>query len=257
MSDTVLQKFSLEGRTALLTGATAGIGRRFAHVLVDAGARVALVARREDLLDELVAELGSQVIAVPADLADSDAAARAADTALAELGSVDIIVNNAAFIAGGVRAEDESTTEIETTLGVNLIAPIVIAQRLFPHMKARGSGSIINITSMVADFGIGRLPQAAYAASKGGLNAISREWAAQWSRYGIRINAIAPGFIETEMTSPIIGVPKIADWIRSNTLLPRHGQVEDFDGVLLLLASDAGSYITGQVFRVDGGWTAH
>ncbi|MTD16313.1 SDR family oxidoreductase [Nakamurella sp. YIM 132087] len=250
-------KFSLEGRTVVLTGATAGIGRRFAHVLVGAGATVALVARRAALLDELVDELGPRAIAVPADLSDPAAAVAAVDTAMERLGSVDVLVNNAAYIAGGIRAEDESLDDITTTLGVNLVAPILMVQRVFPHMKERGSGSVINVSSMVAGVGIGRLPQAVYAASKGGLNAITREWAAQWSRFGIRINAIAPGFIETEMTSPVIAVPKIHDWILSNTLLPRHGAVDDFDGVLLLLAGDAGAYITGQVLHVDGGWTAH
>jgi NAD(P)-dependent dehydrogenase (short-subunit alcohol dehydrogenase family) len=96
-----------------------------------------------------------------------------------------------------------------------------------------------------------------YAATKGGMEALTREWTAQWSRYGIRINSLAPGFIETEMTSPVIHEPKVQAWILRNTLLPRHGQPEDFDGALLLLASDAGRYITGQRVLVDGGWTAH
>jgi NAD(P)-dependent dehydrogenase (short-subunit alcohol dehydrogenase family) len=133
----------------------------------------------------------------------------------------------------------------------------MLAQSVFPGMRERGEGSIVNVTSMTASVGIGRFPQAVYAASKGGLEALTREWAAQWSRYGIRINNLAPGFIETEITTDVINVPKVQDWILRNSLLPRHGQPDDFDGALLLLASDAGRYITGQTILVDGGWTAH
>ena len=132
-----------------------------------------------------------------------------------------------------------------------------MGQAVFPGMRDAGNGSIINITSMTASVGIGRFPQAVYAATKGGLEALTREWAAQWSRHGIRINSLAPGFIESELTSTVINVPKVQEWILRNTLLPRHGQPEDFDGALLLLASDAGRYITGQRIVVDGGWTAH
>lgn len=253
----VSSTFSLQGRTALLTGASAGLGRRFAEVLVSAGARTVLVARRGLLLDELVRELGPLASSITADLSDPERGAEVAEEALEKLGHVDVIVNNAAFIAAGVKAEDETFDEMKRTLAVNLLSPIRIVQTLFPQMRERGSGSVINVSSMVASYGIGRFPQAVYAASKGGLNAITREWAAQWSRYGIRVNAIAPGFIETELTSTVFGIPKVQEWITSNTLLPRGGQPDDFDGALLYLASDASRYVTGQILTVDGGWTAH
>jgi len=249
--------FSLEGRTAFLTGATVGLGRRFAEVLVSAGARTVLVARRQQLLDELVAELGPLASSITADLADPEQAAAAAARALAELGRIDIVVNNAAFLAVGVKAEDETPEDMQRTLAVNLLSPVRIVQTFFPHMRESGSGSIINISSIVASHGIGRFPQGVYAASKGGLSAITREWAAQWSRYGIRVNAIAPGFIETEITSDVFNLPKIQEWITRNTMLPRGGRPDDFDGALLYLASDASRYVTGQVLTVDGGWTAH
>ncbi|MEV0685279.1 SDR family oxidoreductase [Nocardia sp. NPDC050378] len=225
-------------------------------MLIGAGAEVALVARRHDVLDELAGQLGDRAHVLAGDLADPAGAEQVARAALDLFGHVDVVVNNAAYIAGGVRGEDESLDQITTTLNVNLVAPIRIVQTLFPSMKARGSGSIVNISSMVASVGIARFPQATYAASKGGLNAITREWAAQWGRYGIRVNAIAPGFIETEMTSEVISVPKVNEWILRNTLLPRPGKVDDFDGALLYLASDASRYVTGQVMTVDGGWTA-
>lgn len=248
--------FSLTDRAVLLTGASAGIGRRFAQVLAGAGARVGLVARRRDLLDEMVAELPN-CVAIPADLGESGSVPAVAERAVKLLGPIEVLVNNAAYIAGGVKAEDETLDDIQTTLAVNLVAPIQLAQAVYPAMKAAGKGSIINVTSMVADVGIGRFPQATYSASKGGLAAITREWATQWSRHGVRINAIAPGFIETEMTAPVIHDEKVQRWITSNTLLPRHGVVADFDGVLLFLAGDASAYVTGQTITVDGGWTAH
>jgi NAD(P)-dependent dehydrogenase (short-subunit alcohol dehydrogenase family) len=247
--------FSIADRAVLLTGASAGIGRRFAGVLAGAGARVGLVARRGELLDQMCAELPG-CVAIPADLSDPDVAEAVVERAVEQLGPIEVLVNNAAYIAGGVTAEDESLADIQTTLAVNLVAPIRLAQAVYPAMKAAGRGSIVNVTSMVAEVGIGRFPQATYAASKGGLAAITREWAAQWSRHGVRVNAIAPGFIETEMTKSVIHHEKVQRWITANTLLPRHGRTEDFDGALLFLASDASAYITGQTITVDGGWTA-
>jgi NAD(P)-dependent dehydrogenase (short-subunit alcohol dehydrogenase family) len=196
-------------------------------------------------------------VAVPGDLATPDGVHAVAEAARRAIGDPDILVNNAAYIAGGARAEDETLEQIQATLSVNLVAPILLAQAVFPAMRDRGTGNIINVTSIVAQVGIARFPQAAYAASKGGLQSITREWAAQWARHGIRVNAIAPGFVETEMTSEIIHHQKVQDWILRNTLLPRHGQPEDFDGALLFLASDASAYVTGQTIVVDGGWTAH
>jgi NAD(P)-dependent dehydrogenase (short-subunit alcohol dehydrogenase family) len=249
--------FSLEGKTAIVTGASAGLGVRLARTLVLAGARVAAIARRPTVLDDEAMSTG-RVLSITADLAESDQVRAAASACLDAFGgTVDILVNNAAYLAAGVKAEDESYEDIRRTLAVNVEAPILLAQAVFPGMCAAGNGSIINITSITASVGIGRFPQAVYAATKGGMEALTREWTAQWSRYGIRINSLAPGFIETEMTSSVIHEPNVQNWILRNTLLPRHGQPEDFDGALLLLASDAGRYITGQRLLVDGGWTAH
>jgi NAD(P)-dependent dehydrogenase (short-subunit alcohol dehydrogenase family) len=248
--------FSLEGKTALLSGASAGLGSRMARVLAAAGASTVVVARRGDLLDQMAAENPS-IIAMPADLAQADQVRDVAQRALRGLGHIDILVNNAAYIAGGVKAEDETPAQIRTTLAVNLEAPILFAQAFVPGMKERGAGSIVNVTSIVASVGIGRFPQAVYSASKGGLEAITREWAAQWGRHGVRVNSLAPGFIETEMTASIINDDNVQRWILRNTLLPRHGVAADFDGALLFLTSDASAYVTGQTVRVDGGWTAH
>jgi NAD(P)-dependent dehydrogenase (short-subunit alcohol dehydrogenase family) len=255
MTSPAAELFSLTDRSILLTGATAGLGRRFAEVLSAAGARVGVVGRRADLLEELAAQ-NPGCVPLPGDLADIASLPGLVERAVAELGPLDVLVNNAAYIAGGVRAEDETPEQIHQTLDVNLVAPIVLAQSVFPAMKDRGRGVIVNVTSMAARVGIARFPQAAYAASKGGLEAITREWAAQWSPHGVRINALVPGFFESEMTGEVIHHPKIQEWILSNTLIPRHGQTSDFDGALLFLCSEASAYITGQTVVVDGGWTA-
>jgi NAD(P)-dependent dehydrogenase (short-subunit alcohol dehydrogenase family) len=250
--------FSLEGRNAVVTGTSAGIGARLALTLARAGVRVVGIARRPTTLDLGPGNAPGEILSLQADLAEREQLLAAAKHALELLeGRVDILVNNAAYIAAGVKAEDETYEDIRRTLAVNLEAPILLAQVFQPGMRARGDGSVINVTSIAASVGIGRLPQAVYSATKGGLEAITREWAAQWSRYGIRVNSLVPGFVDTEITADVIHVPKIQDWILLNTIMPRHGQPDDLDGALLLLASDAGRYITGQRVVVDGGWTAH
>jgi NAD(P)-dependent dehydrogenase (short-subunit alcohol dehydrogenase family) len=253
---TPAQLFDLTGKNAVVTGTSAGIGNRLARTLVLAGARVAAIARRTTELDTEAASTG-RLVSMTADLSERAQVATVVGACLEEFdGRVDILVNNAAYIAAGVKAEDESEDDVRRTVAVNLEAPIVLTQACFPGMREAGAGSIINVGSVVASVGIGRFPQAVYSATKGGLEAMTREWAAQWSRYGIRVNSLVPGFIETEITAPVIHAPNVQDWILRNTLLPRHGQPEDFDGALLLLASDAGRYITGQRVVVDGGWTA-
>jgi NAD(P)-dependent dehydrogenase (short-subunit alcohol dehydrogenase family) len=253
----VEQLFDLSGRTAVVTGASAGIGSRLARTLVLAGARVAAISRRPTVLDDEVEATG-RLISLQADLAERGQVVDVADAALGALGGrVDVLVNNAAYIAGGVRAEDETDEIVRRTLAVNLEAPIVLAQHFMPGMRDAGAGSIVNVSSITASVAIGRMPQAVYAATKGGIEAMTREWAAQWGRHGVRANCLAPGFIESELTSTVIHQPKVQEWILRNTLLPRHGVPADFDGALLLLASDAGRYITGQTILVDGGWTAH
>ncbi|KAA9157307.1 SDR family oxidoreductase [Amycolatopsis acidicola] len=248
--------FSLQGKSVLLTGATVGLGRRFAETLAEAGAKVAIVGRRAELLAE-IAEKNPGCVPVPADLSNPSVVPGLVEKAVSEVGEIDVLINNAAYIAGGVRAEDETPDDIDTTLNVNLVSPIRLTQAVFPSMAERGRGSVINVTSIVARAGIARFPQATYAASKGGLESITREWAAQWARHGIRVNAIAPGFFYSEMTTEVLGHQKVQDWVRSNTLIPRAGEPADFDGALLYLASDASGYVTGQTIVVDGGWTAH
>jgi len=248
--------FDLTGKNAVITGASAGIGSRMARTLVHAGANVVAVSRRRTELDDETMATG-RLTSVSADLAETDQVLAAADECLEHFGGrVDVLVNNAGWVAGGVKAEDETYEIIRRTLAINLEAPTLLAQKFQPGMVAAGEGSIVNITSISALAANGRFPQAIYAGSKGGLEAITREWAVQWSRWGVRVNSIAPGFIESEITEQVLEIEKIQQWVLRNSMIQRHGKPEDFDGALLLLASDAGRYITGQHIVVDGGWTA-
>ena len=216
--------FDLSGKTAVITGASAGIGSRLAYTLVMAGARVVAISRRETVLDDDAMATG-RISSVRADLADHDQVVRAADECLETLGGrVDILVNNAGWVSGGTRAQDETPEIIERTLAINLVAPITLAQAFFPGMKEAGAGSIVNISSMSSVIGNGRYPQAVYAATKGGIEAMSREWATQWARYGIRVNTLAPGFIESEITGQVIHDEKVQAWILRNSLIQRHGR---------------------------------
>ena len=249
--------FDMTGKTAIVTGTSAGIGNRIARTLVLAGASVIGIARRTSELDADATATG-RFTPLNADLAEREQVQAAVEQCLDAFdGRVDVLVNNAAYVAGGVKAQDESYEDVRRTLAINVEAPVLLSQSVFPGMFEAGNGSIINITSITASVGIGRFPQATYAVTKGGMEAYTRELAAQWSRYGIRINSLAPGWIETEINEEVNAIPKIQEWVLRNTLLPRSGQPDDFDGAVLLLASDAGRYITGQKITVDGGWTAH
>jgi NAD(P)-dependent dehydrogenase (short-subunit alcohol dehydrogenase family) len=245
----------LSGRTVLLTGATGTLGEAFARALTGAGARVALVARRRDRLDALAAELPGAV-AVPADLADIASLADVVAQARAALGPIDTLVNAGARGTTTASAEQESIEQISGTLAVNLTAPLVLAQLVHPDMRAAGRGCIVNVGSIAGEVGIGRFPQASYAASKGGLHALTRELAAQWSRHGIRVNCLAPGFFRSEMTETLFESPKATEWIARNEMLPRHADAADLVGALLFLVSSASATMTGQVLLIDNGWTA-
>jgi NAD(P)-dependent dehydrogenase (short-subunit alcohol dehydrogenase family) len=223
--------------------------------LYGAGARVVAFARRAERLHALADELPG-VIPVVGDLQQWDDLERLVSAAHEDAGPVDILVNTAAAPASPAPAQDESRDGIERTLMVNLVAPFRLSQLVFPDMRARNRGCIVNIASISGMVGIGRIPQASYAASKAALAGLTRELAAQWSRYGIRVNAIAPGFFKSEMTEPIYEQPKLEEWLQRNTLLGRHGTAADVGGALLYLTSDASDYVTGSTLVVDGGWTA-
>lgn len=246
--------FRLDGRVAIVTGASSGFGARFSRVLTTAGAQVVLAARRRELIDDLAAELPG-ALAVSCDVTSEADCQSLVDRTVSELGKVNVLVNNAG-ISTPMKAEVETTENFRRVLDVNLVGTYTMSRLAGIQMLAQGSGSIVNIASMVGLVGLGRMPQASYAASKAGAVNLTRELAAQWARKGIRVNAIAPGFFPTEMTTELFGSDAGAEWVAKLTPMGRGGRDGEVDGALLYLASDASSYVTGTVLSVDGGWTA-
>ncbi len=194
---------------------------------------------------------------IPCDLSIDGAPAALVAATLEHYGHVDVLVNNAG-VSEPTRALDETTDKFSATLRVNLVAPFELARECAQAMIAAGSGgSIVNVASIWGIVGVGQIPEAGYAASKGGLVNLTRELAAQWARKGVRVNCLAPGWFRTEMTEgTMFGDERSEEWIRQRTPMGRGGEDGELDGALLLLASDAGSFMTGQVICVDGGWTA-
>ena len=252
MADTA-HLFDLSGRVALVTGASSGLGRRAAVTLAAAGARVVGLARRKDALVDLCAEIGEAAAHVVADVADRDALPDLVASVSAPFGAPDIVVH-AAGINTREAADDVTAWGWDTTLALNLSAPFFLSQALVPAMKAKGWGRIVNFASLQTTRAFpGGI---AYGATKGGIGQLTRAMAEAWSRDGINANAIGPGFFPTELTEAVFADPDRAARNAAQTCVNRNGRMEDMDGPLLFLCSDASSYVTGQVLMVDGGFTA-
>jgi NAD(P)-dependent dehydrogenase (short-subunit alcohol dehydrogenase family) len=251
-----LAAFRLDGKVVVVTGASAGLGARFARVLDAAGARVVLAARRVERLELLAEELHDAHV-VACDLAEDGAPEALVAATLAHYDRVDVLVNNAGT-SDPVPAFEEATAKFTSTLRVNLVAPFELAREAARAMVASGvGGTIVNVASIWGVVGVGQIPEAGYAASKGGLVSLTRELAAQWARQHVRVNCLAPGWFRTEMTEGrMFGDERAERWIRQRTPMGRGGAEHELDGALLFLASNASTFVTGQTICVDGGWTS-
>lgn len=252
----IYSRFHLDGETAVVTGASSGLGARFVRVLHAAGATVVAAARRTSRLEALASELGDRVIPITCDVSvDSDVDELVEQTLLRANGRIDVVVNNAG-IANVAPAETETRDAFRRVVEVNLNAVFVVCQAIGRVMLTQHSGSIVNIGSMNGLVAGAPVKQASYCASKAGVLSLTRELAVQWAKRGLRVNAIAPGYFPSEMTTGMWDNEKSLDFIRRNTPMGRGGHEDELDGALLFLASRASSYVTGHTLVVDGGWTA-
>ena len=248
--------FSLAGKVALVTGASSGIGQAIAKAYAQAGAAVVLVARRESQLEDAVADIeedGGRAAHIVCDLAQRDDLYACADRAPQPFGVPDIVVN-AAGINRRLAMQDVKAEDWDAVLKINLDASFFLPQRLAPAMIAKGWGRIVNIASLQS---VRSFPNCApYGASKGAIMQLTRAQAEAWSRHGICVNAIAPGFFPTELTAAVVNDRERWNAMAAKTFIGRNGELHDLVGTAIFLASRASDYVTGQTIFVDGGFTA-
>jgi gluconate 5-dehydrogenase len=248
--------FDLEGRAAIVTGGSRGLGLEMAEGLAEAGAALTLCARREQWLAPAVEDLrarGFRVEGRVCDVAKPEDVQAVVDAAVAAYGKVDVLVNNAG-VSWGEEPERMPLEKWRSVLDTNLTGAFLFAQAAGREMLKRGDGRVINVASVAGlRSAVGGPHYAAYVASKAGLMGLTRELAASWGPRGIRVNAIAPGFFHSRLADPVI--EKIEPLLRARNPIPRVGAAGELKGVAVFLASDASSYITGQTIVVDGGGT--
>ena len=250
-----LNVFRLDGKIALVTGASSGIGAQTVKLFSSLGAKVIAAARREDRLQDLANQY-PDVMAVRCDVGVEADCKNLVDTIINEYGKIDILINNAG-ISDPIPALEEDLDLFKRVIQIDLISCFHLAQLCAQHMQTQESGgAIVNVASIHGFVGSSPNNQPGYTAAKGGLINLTRELALEWARHGIRVNAIAPGYISTELTDEMIAGESGRKWIERNTPMRRPGEVTELDGAMLLLASDAGSYITGETIAIDGGWLA-
>ncbi|MEO5902002.1 MAG: SDR family oxidoreductase [Ilumatobacteraceae bacterium] len=246
-----LASFSLRGKVVVLTGASSGLGERFARVVDALGATSVLAARRKDRLDALVTDL-THAEAVACDVGEDGANEALIQGVLDRHGRVDVVIANAG-IANAVPATKEQVSDYRQVMEVDLIAPFALARAAQPAMRAQQSGSIVMVASVAGFRSMSLLPQAGYVAAKTGLIGLTRELALQWARYGIRVNALCPGMFPSEMTSGVHEHDDVKSMFESAMPIGRLGRNDELDGAVAFLASDASSYMTGQTLVIDGG----
>jgi NAD(P)-dependent dehydrogenase (short-subunit alcohol dehydrogenase family) len=247
--------FSLEGRAAVVTGGSSGIGEAMASALALAGAKVVLVARdptRLSATSTSLCEAGCSAAWVSADLSERDEVRRAASAAAAAFGEPDILINCAGVNLRPPPSLSEEHWDL--TMAVNLTAPFLLGQRFGPAMAARGWGRIINVTSQQAQRAFGN--SGGYGPSKGGLASLTRSQSEAWASSGVCVNSVCPGFVATRLNAEVASDPVRSAALAARTMVGRNGEPSDFAGVAVFLASTASDYVTGQTIYVDGGFSA-
>ena len=251
-----MDAFKLDGRVALVTGSSAGIGEALARGLAKAGAEVVINGRRQELVDKVVQSLidaGQKAHAAPFDVTDPQAAAVAIEDIETHVGPIAILVNNAGIQRReSLEAFDEAAWR--ELMSTNLDSVFYVSKPVANKMIPRRRGSIINICSVQSE--LGRPSIAPYAASKGGLKMLTKGMAVDWGQYGIRVNGLGPGYFATELNAALVADEKFSSWLCDRTPLGRWGNVQDLVGAAVFLSSDAASFVTGHVLYVDGGVTA-
>ncbi len=253
--------FSVAGKTAIVTGASSGLGVAFAKALSEGGANVVLAARRKENLDALASEIasaGGSAIAVACDVADSASVKALVDETIGRFGRVDVLVNNAGVSAEAGFVPEKIPDEVFAhTMNVNVMGSFYCAREVAQHMLVDGKGgSIINVASIMGMAGQQNAP-AAYQASKGAVINLTRNLACSWADRNVRVNCIAPGWFPSEMTVGWFAVPEFLERFTNQAPMARIGQPEELCGALLFFASDASSFVTGQTLAVDGGLSAN
>ncbi len=250
----ILDRFRIDGKIAVVTGGTKGIGKAIALALAEAGADIAVVSRKEDQdIESAILSLGRRYLHHSADLTQRKETRKVITAVMEGMGDVDILVNNAGIIRRSP-AEDYSERDWDTTLEIDLAAPYILSQAAGRIMLKKGRGKIINIASVLTFQG--GVNVAAYAASKHGVSGLTKSLANEWAGKGINVNALAPGFFATELTEALQKNRERSRSITDRTPAGRWGKVEDIAGAAVFLASSASDFVHGVTIPVDGGWMA-
>lgn len=248
--------FDLGGRVALVTGATRGLGEVSAKALAKAGADVAVCGRNPSDIERVCKEieaLGREAAGVSLDVTSREAVRRGTQEVLRRFGRVDILVNNAG-VNYRVPALEYPEEEWDRVIDTNLKGYVLMAQAVVPQMIERGYGKVVNMSSILGAVGLPN--QLAYAASKGGVDQITKVMALEWARQGVRVNAVAPTYFETDLVTQIRNDPERFRFINERTPMGRWGHLPELEGIVIFLAAPASDFITGQTIYIDGGWTA-